>query len=119
MTTLRNLFQHHWDSIQLGDMDAIAQDYADDAILIRPDRRFYGHKGCRKFFAELFEELDGFTAEQHSVTIDETVILLEWRATHADGRTATGVDTFVIEDGKIQTQTLAFDIWSRAPSRDD
>ena len=119
MTNLRNLFQQHWNSVQLGDMDAITRDYADDAILIRPDRMFSGHSGCRAFFTELFEQLNGFAADQHSLTIDNPVILLEWRATHTDGRTATGVDTFIVENGKIKIQTLAFDVWSRAPSRDD
>ena len=86
MTNLRNLFQQHWDSVQLGDMDAITRDYADDAILIRPDHMFSGHSGCRAFFTELFEQLNGFAADQHSLTIDNPVILLEWRATHTDGR---------------------------------
>ena len=110
MTTSHKLFQKHWDSVQSGDMDAIVCDYAEDALLIRPDRTLSGHEGCRTFFHDLFQELEGFSAQEHSVTISETTVLLEWRASHADGRQAIGVDTFIIENGKIHIQTLAFEI---------
>ena len=110
MTTSHKLFQKHWDSVQSGDMAAIVCDYAEDALLIRPARTLSGHEGCRTFFHDLFQELEGFSAQQHSVTVGEATVLLEWRASHADGRKAIGVDTFIIENGKIQIQTLAFEI---------
>ena len=76
MTNLRNLFQQHWDSVKLGDMDALTRDYADDAILIRPDRMFSGHSGCREFFTELFDHINGFAADHHSFTTANPVLLL-------------------------------------------
>jgi ketosteroid isomerase-like protein len=110
VTTPHELLQNHWNSVQRGDMDAIVRDYAEDAVLIRPDQTFSGHEGCQNFFHDLFEELEGFAAQQQSVTIDETTVLLEWRASHADGREAIGVDTFIIENGKIRIQTIAFEL---------
>jgi ketosteroid isomerase-like protein len=110
VTTSHEIFQKHWDSVQSGDMDAIVRDYAENAVLIRPNQTLAGHEGCRKFFHDLFEELEGFSAQQHSVTVGEATVLLEWRASHADGRTAIGADTFIIENGKIQIQTVAFEI---------
>ena len=46
--------------------------------------------------------LDGFAVEQVSVTTAEPIVVLEWQGGHADGRRASGTDTFIIEDDKIQ-----------------
>ena len=104
------VFQRHWNAVQSGDFDAIAADYAADARLIQPEQAYTGHDGCRAFFGALFADLDGFQAHQDSVTVAGDVVLLTWSGVHADGRTAEGVDTFVIRDDLIRTQTLVFHV---------
>lgn len=104
------VFQRHWDAVQSGDFDAIAADYAADARLMQPNQVHVGHAGCRVFFEALFADLAGFEARQESVTVAGNTVLLTWSGSHADGRTAEGVDTFVISDDLIDVQTLVYRI---------
>ena len=104
------VFQRHWDAVQSGDFDAIAADYAADARLMQPNQVHIGHDGCRAFFEALFADLAGFAARQESVTVKGDAVLLTWSGTHEDGRTAQGVDTFVISDDLIHVQTLVYQI---------
>ncbi len=104
------VFQRHWNAVQSGDFDAIAADYAADARLIRPEQVYTGHDGCHAFFKALFADLAGFEARQESVTVAGDTVLLIWSGMHADGRSARGVDTFVIRDNLIQVQTLVYQI---------
>jgi ketosteroid isomerase-like protein len=92
-----------------GDMDAVLSDYAEDATFIRQGGQVAdGHAGIRAVFDEIGKDLDGFSFEQVSITGKDSVLLLEWHGRHDDGRIANGSDTFVMQDGKIHHQTLAF-----------
>lgn len=104
------VFQRHWDAVQSGDFDLIAADYAADARLMQPNQVHIGHAGCRAFFEALFADLAGFAARQESVTVKGDAVLLTWSGSHEDGRTAEGVDTFVISDDLIHVQTLVYRI---------
>ena len=109
MRTARKVFDDHWDALMAGDMDGVLSDYAEDATFIRPGGRIgSGHDYISQVFAEIGASLDGFAFEQVSVTDDGAVVLLEWRGVHEDGRVANGSDTFVIQDGTIRQQTLAY-----------
>ena len=44
------------------------------------------------------------------MTTSDPVVLLEWQGSHADGRSASGTDSFIIQDDKIQHQTLVFGV---------
>ena len=92
-----------------GEMDRVLSDYADDATFIRTGGNVgTGHTEIDQVFGEIGEALEGFDFEQVSVTDDGSVLLLVWQGRHADGRVANGSDTFVIQDGKIRQQTLAY-----------
>ncbi len=109
MRTAREVFDHHWDTLMSGDMEGVLSDYTEDATFIRSGGRIAtGHPGIEQVFAEIGEDLDGFAFEQVSVTGNESILLLEWQGKHADGRVANGSDTFVIQDGKIRHQSLAY-----------
>ena len=77
---------------------------------MRPGKTAQGHAEITRFFEEIGGTLDGFAIEQVSVTTSEPIVMLEWRGSHADGRSASGTDTFVIEDDKIRHQSLAFGV---------
>ena len=110
MRTAQEVFDHHWDAVMAGDMDRLLSDYADDALFVRPGMTAQGHAEITEFFMEIGVALNGFSVEQVSVTTDEPIVVLEWRGSHADGRSASGTDSFVITDGKIQYQTLVFSV---------
>ncbi len=110
MRTAQEVFDHHWDAVMAGDMDRLLSDYADDALFVRPGKTAQGHAEITRFFEEIGGALDGFAIEQVSVTTSEPIVMLEWRGSHADGRSASGTDTFVIEDDKIRHQSLAFGV---------
>ena len=110
MRTAQEVFDDHWDAVMSGDMDRLLSDYADDALFVRPGQVAQGHAEITEFFMEIGGALDGFSVEQVSVTTAEPVVVLEWQGSNADGRSASGTDSFIIEDDKIRHQTLVFSV---------
>ncbi len=109
MRTPREVFDHHWDTLMSGDMEGVLSDYTEDATFIRTGGRVAtGHAGIEQVFGDIGEALEGFAFEQVSITEEGSTLLLEWQGRHGDGRVANGSDTFVIHDGMIRHQTLAF-----------
>ena len=110
MRTAQEVFDDHWDAVMSGDMDRLLSDYADDALFVRPGQVAQGHAEITAFFEDIGGSLDGFSVEQVSVTTAEPIVVLEWQGSHADGRSASGTDAFIIEDDKIRHQTLVFSV---------
>ena len=110
MRTAQEVFDHHWDAVMAGDMDRLLSDYADDALFVRPGQVAQGHAEITEFFMDIGGALDGFSIEQVSVTTAEPIVVLEWRGSHDDGRSASGTDSFVITGDKIRLQTLVFSV---------
>ena len=59
-------------------------------------------------FEELGADLDGFDFRQESVTVEGPIVLFEWGARSAEGRTARGADSFYIDGDRIRHQTLTY-----------
>ena len=99
--------KHHLEAFSAKDADAIASDYADDALLIGPGEVVKGRQAIRDWFngflAGLPEELfTNFEMGRH-VTEGE-VVYFHWRSRPV---VEFATDTFIIRDGKIQVQTFA------------
>ena len=104
--TPQEIFQAHIAAIGAGDVDAVAADYAEDALFITPDGVVRGRDGIRSAFAGLLGELTDATWDIPTQHFVDDVLFIEWTAVAEKARVLDGVDTFVIRDGEIRLQTV-------------
>ncbi len=98
---------HHLKAIGNRDVDDILRDYTEDAILYTPNGPVYGRGGLRTFFENfvnnLWPDLEGsFKIIRQDVGGE--IAYITWEANPV---VPYATDTFVIRDGKIETQTFA------------
>ena len=108
------VFQHHGEALGAEDVDAIASDYAEDAVLITPAGAVRGRADIRGVFAGLLADLPRATWDIRTTIFEDDVLLLEWGADSDANRIEDGVDTFVFRDGLIRVQTARFTLTPKA-----
>ena len=97
----------HLQALGARNLDAIMEDYTDDAILITPTDIFKGKEALRAFFGWALENL--LTADV-KLTVNKQVAendlaYIIWEA-HSDKlNISTATDTFIVLNGKISRQT--------------
>lgn len=106
--TPEEVFAHHAQALGSGDLDAIAADYADDAVFISPAGVLRGKDGIRTAFAKLLDEVPNAAWELKTQILEGDVLFLEWAADSALTRVDDGIDTFVFSDGLIRAQTVRY-----------
>jgi hypothetical protein len=102
-----------------GDLEEdIRRNYRADVVILTPSRTYHGHDGVRECAGRLYKAIqDAEKYEYSSVVCDERTALLEWSASD-DGMTITdGVDSFLVEDGKICVQTIRYTVTFRELSQ--
>jgi hypothetical protein len=107
-TYTAGVFQHHAEALGAEDIDAIVDDYADDAIFITPDGVLRGKDGVREAFEKLTSEVPGAEWELPTQIYEDDILLLEWKATSANAKVEDGIDTFVFREGQIRVQTVRY-----------
>jgi ketosteroid isomerase-like protein len=108
--TPQEVFAHHGPALAAADIDEIAADYADDAVVITPAGVNRGKDGARAAFRQLFADLpDASWDIKHQAWADD-VLLVEWAADAGQSRADDGVDTFVFRDGQIRVQTVRYSL---------
>jgi hypothetical protein len=100
----------HLASFGAGDVDAIMEDYTDDSVIILQSGVLDGPEAIRGLFEALVAEFSkpGMTFSLDATHISGNVAYIVWHAETANNIYEYATDTFVIQDGKIQTQTVAF-----------
>jgi len=100
----------HLTSFGAGNVDAIMEDYTDDSVIILQSGILAGPDAIRGLFDALVAEFSkpGMTFSLDTTHVNEDVAFIVWHAETADNVYEYATDTFVIKDGKIQTQTIAF-----------
>ena len=106
--TPQEVFAHHGPALGAADIDEIAADFADDAVVITPAGVNRGKDGVREAFRQLFADLPDAAWDIKNQTYGDDVLLLEWAADAAESRADDGVDTFVFRDGQILVQTVHY-----------
>lgn len=92
----------------------LRRNVADDIVVLINRGVFRGHEGVRQLAWMLAEELPEHRAFQYThVAADERVALLEWTYEDAEVRVRDGVDSYLIEDGKIVAQTIHYTVETR------
>ena len=106
--TPQEIFEHHVTALNAGDVDAIVDDYAEDAVLITPQGAVRGRPAIRDTFTGLLEALPEATVDVYTRIYEGDVLFIEWSADSRKGRVRDGIDTFVFRGDAIRVQTVRF-----------
>ena len=107
-TTL-DVLTHHLNSFGDFDIAGTMADYTAESRFFTPDGLLRGSEAIRRFFVRLFEEFakPGMSFEMLGQEVDGDTAYIVWKAETADNRFELGSDTFIVQNGKIVTQTFA------------
>ena len=85
------------------------EDCDSQAKFFRPNGILRSSTAIREFFSTLLEEFGkpGLSFERLREDIDGDTVYLVWKADTADNRYEFATDTFILQNGKIVTQTFA------------
>ena len=101
------VLEDHVSALLSGDLDLIACDYDEDAVIITPRNVVSGHNEIKAYFASIFQAMGGpGNLGAVSVTTSGTVLLLEWTLDSPHLVVGDGTDTFVVVKGRIHYQTV-------------
>jgi predicted SnoaL-like aldol condensation-catalyzing enzyme len=105
--TTQDVLAHHLNSF--GDIAATMADYTAESRYFTPDGLLRGPEAIRRFFVKLFEEFakPGMSFEMLQQEVDGDTAYIVWKAETADNRFEVATDTFIVQNGKIVTQTFA------------
>jgi ketosteroid isomerase-like protein len=106
--TPQEVFAHHAQALGAGDLDAIVEDYSDDAVFITPAGTLRGKDGVRQGFTQLLADVPSADWTLPTQIYEGDVLFLEWTATSAATKVEDGIDTFVFADGQIRVQTVRY-----------
>jgi hypothetical protein len=111
--TPEEIWQHHLDALNAGDLDGIVADYADDAVLITPDNIWRGKDGIRTAYAQSGEQFRNVAFDRPTQIFVGNVLFVEFTGSSAETAVLAGAETFVFRDGLIQAQTLRYTLQHR------
>ena len=106
--TAQEIFEHHMGAVGAGDLDALLEDYAEDALLLTRQGTVRGRPAIREAFMGMLGQLPDAQFDMHTQVYADDVLFLEWSASGSKGRIPDGVDTYVFRDGLIRIQTVHF-----------
>ena len=109
MPSPEDVFRHHLDAFAAGDVAEILKDYTDDTIVIYNDRVARGLDEIRDFFHFWLESLlpPGCRFDVERLEVADDLLYITWTAESEKWVFELGTNTFLIQDGKVQRQTVA------------
>ena len=108
-TATQDVLTHHLKSFGNFDIAATMADYTAESRFFTPNGLLRGSEAIRLFFARLFEEFakPGMSFEMLRQEVCGDTAYIVWKAETADNHFEVGTDTFIVQNGKIVTQTFA------------
>ncbi|MFD4763429.1 nuclear transport factor 2 family protein [Streptomyces sp. NPDC058439] len=110
--TPQEVFADHGKRLGTGDLDLIAANYTEDAVLITPAGVSHGWHGVRQVIGRLLAGLPDADWQLTPQFAGE-VLFLRWSASTPAHQVTDGIDTFVFRDGLISTQTVHYTLTDR------
>lgn len=106
------VLNNHLSSFGSGDVDGILSDYTDHSAIILPGAVLHGKEEIRGLFNALVAEFSQEGVEFNLIEsrVENNIAYIVWNARTPDNIYRFASDTFVVEDGKIVLQTVAFDV---------
>jgi hypothetical protein len=88
-----------------GDLE---RNVADGIVLLTGRGLFHGHSGVRELARQLMEEVPSGEWRYRQRLVAGRMAFLEWTVDSGPFRVPDGADSYLIEDGKIQAQTIHY-----------
>ena len=89
----------------------IRRNVSEDIVILINRGTFCGHEGVRQLAAMLGEELPEHRPFEYTYrAVEGRMGFLEWTYEDANVRVRDGVDSYLIEDGKIVAQTIHYTV---------
>lgn len=103
------IINHHIEAFSNGDLDELMMDYTDSSVLITPQRTLRNFNEICALFNKFITDVipPGCEFELSKKIINGDIAYLIWNAESENYRIPFGTDTFIIKNGKIDTQTVA------------
>ena len=101
--------QRHLDAVRAGDAEAMAADYAEDAVLVRGADRYEGRAAIRDYFAGVPARMAGAEIRTEPLVADGDTVRIIWRLAGGPGDGTSGTDTCTVRDGFIVEQHVQLD----------
>lgn len=92
-------------------LDGMMSAYADDAAVLVPEQKpFEGKEQIRTLMKGFVDDFSkpGAMWDTYAVTAEGEIVYILWKAETPANRFPFGSNTFVVKDGKIAYQTIAF-----------
>lgn len=103
------VFENH---LKLAQEDKLLEDlennYAEDIVLLTNYGTFYGHKGTKEAAELLDKQLPNGTYDYKIKLCNKNICFLHWAGDAEESYIDDGADSFLIEKGKIKTQTIFY-----------
>ena len=109
-TSTKRVFDDHLRLKMMGFIEEdIANNYSENAVIISPQGKFFGHDGIRES-AEILKREIGENAEFEYIKTDTGAELayLIWKSKSKEKIVEYGVDSFLIKNDKIEIQSTFF-----------
>jgi len=81
--------------------DKVVEQYAEDAVVLRPDKAIQGKEAIREWIASLVNAYSEGSFSLLGESHKEDVYSFQWEATSSSGKIIRGRDTQGLKDGKI------------------
>jgi hypothetical protein len=105
----REVFEDHLRlARQQGLEEDIRRNIAPDCVFLTDRGVYRGHDGARYLAHLLARELGPATFEYYIDEVVGSMAFLVWSATGSRGHVVQGADSFLISDGRIVVQTIAY-----------
>jgi uncharacterized protein (TIGR02246 family) len=101
----QEVFDAHRKAIETGDVEKLAADYAEDAVLVTLDGSFIGRDAIMNgFFNTILSQFPDIKVNFEKIAVEDDVCLLQWSAEASNATVPRGTAVFIIRDGLIQRQ---------------
>lgn len=107
--TIETVVQRHLNALEKGDLALIMADYADDAVLMFPNRSLKGKAAIEQFFDEVITEYGAVALAGVKVLRQDThanIVYVSWVQNEGTEHAMKGSDTYLIENDKIRVQAV-------------
>jgi SnoaL-like protein len=105
------VFEDHLRLASEGDFEGdLARNVSEDIVALTPRGVFRGHGGVRELARQLMDEIPNGEWRYGAQLVEGRIAFLEWTVETGPFRVPDGADSFVIEDGKIQAQTIHYTV---------
>lgn len=95
----------------------LRRNVAEDVVVLMNRGTFHGYEGVRTLAGMLSDELPEHAAFDYTyVAAEGRMAILEWTYEDATVRVRDGVDSYLIENGKIIAQTIHYTLEPQRPA---